>query len=635
MIQAQRATVRPRVYGHGSDDALLLEDEVARLLQIGAHGLVAVLGFPGSGKTTALEHLAAVLLPNVRLVLHDDLELDAVCKSAPGQLVIYTAVVHRPGDHKAIYLLAPWTKDDAIEHLLTMHRPRCAAVMARLNETDQSVLGGVPELWRLALDRLASDEKLPDARRALHASLEECLGDTDLVERAGSACLNAVLSPNPDFALTVKKLARPGFADNLVRMLRHAPMQTMLAAERIAADLHGDGDCDYLAKRLPRELVRGAAALIANDAPALEHLQRMLAGPTWNHAMSVSLLHAAGVAWSPTPGTAALLGGAYLDGAKWRGVDLTGANLLTTDLNHADLERANLSQANIGWANLSQAHLCAAILHETKAGMANLSHADLSEARAAKANFDGAQMEHAILDGAVLRMASFLETNLSCASFRNADLTGAWLKSVDDELKVALGSEKTGAKLEGADFTDANLAEALLCGLCLRMAIWTGACFKKANLRGCDLEYLTLPDADFSEANLQGALLTGTSMPGAHFNLADLRNTGLADVEWEGVDLRGADLRGASFHMGSTRSGLVGSPIASEGSRTGFYTDDYDEQTFKAPEEIRKANLCGGDLRGANFDDVDFYLVDLRGAIFDAEQETHLRRCGAILETRV
>jgi uncharacterized protein YjbI with pentapeptide repeats len=98
--------------------------------------------------------------------------------------------------------------------------------------------------------------------------------------------------------------------------------------------------------------------------------------------------------------------------------------------------------------------------------------------------------------------------------------------------------------------------------------------------------------------------------------------------------LREADLRGASFHMGSTRSGLVGSPVACEGSRTGFYTDDYEEQSFKSPEEIRKANLCGADLRGARLDGVDFYLVDLRGACYDPEQEEHFRRSGAILHAR-
>src|SRR5262249_49162760 len=124
-------------------------------------------------------------------------------------------------------------------------------------------------------------------------------------------------------------------------------------------------------------------------------------------------------------------------------------------------------------------------------------------------------------------------------------------------------------------------------------------------------------------------------MPRASFLGADLRETGLAEVDWPGACLRDADLRGASFHLGSSRSGLVGSPIACEGSRTGFYTDDYEEQTYKAPEEIRKANLCGADLRGAGLDGVDFYLVDLRGAQYDPGHEEHLRRSGAILEARV
>jgi uncharacterized protein YjbI with pentapeptide repeats len=87
--------------------------------------------------------------------------------------------------------------------------------------------------------------------------------------------------------------------------------------------------------------------------------------------------------------------------------------------------------------------------------------------------------------------------------------------------------------------------------------------------------------------------------------------------------------------MGSSRSGLVNSPIASEGSRTGFYTDDFDDQDFKSPEEIRKANLRGADLRGAKIAGVDFYLVDLRGATIDPGQAEHLRRSGAILVDRV
>ena len=72
----------------------------------------------------------------------------------------------------------------------------------------------------------------------------------------------------------------------------------------------------------------------------------------------------------------------------------------------------------------------------------------------------------------------------------------------------------------------------------------------------------------------------------------------------------------------------------SHGSKTGFYTDEFLDQSFKAPEEIRKANLCRADLRMAKLEGVDFYLVDLRGAKFDPGMEEHLERCGAILYDR-
>ena len=83
-----------------------------------------------------------------------------------------------------------------------------------------------------------------------------------------------------------------------------------------------------------------------------------------------------------------------------------------------------------------------------------------------------------------------------------------------------------------------------------------------------------------------------------------LVGAGLAEIDWPGADLHDADLHHASFHLGSSRNGLVGSPIACEGSRTGFYTDDYDDQDFKSAEEIRKANLraltCVGPISKAS-----------------------------------
>ena len=109
----------------------------------------------------------------------------------------------------------------------------------------------------------------------------------------------------------------------------------------------------------------------------------------------------------------------------------------------------------------------------------------------------------------------------------------------------------------------------------------------------------------------------------------------MAEIRWEYCDLREADLRGCTFHMGSTRSGIVNSPYPSHGTRTGFYTDDYNDQHFQAPELIRKACLYGCDLRGANIHGVDFYLVDLRAAKFDDSQREQLISTGAILDDDV
>jgi uncharacterized protein YjbI with pentapeptide repeats/energy-coupling factor transporter ATP-binding protein EcfA2 len=631
MIQPERAPVRPRVLSPHSGEALLLEDEARRLAEAGGHRVMLVVGPTGSGKTTALHHLAAVLPPQAGVLLLDEPGLPDLLSAAAAQGLVVCTRSAVCGllpllPILSTYRLAPWDRDDLIEYLLADHGPACAGVVARVGSGDRSLLGGLPALWRPVLDRLAGDPTLPDARRAFHRYIEEHLSDTDLLERARSACLNVMVVPEADPTATLLALARPGFAESLIRILGHPAVRLVLAAERVAADLHGEGACDYLAARLPRELVKAVGTLIAPDAQALAHLRALLAGPAWSHAMSVSLLHATGTrlclraicllaANAPRH-----LAGAYLENAYWPGVDLAGANLAEADLTEAHLRKANLTRATAHRAVLRRVRLRGALLDEVDFYLADLGHADLAQAVGPWARFDSANLEEADLSGARLVGASFTEANLAGTVLRDVNLAGATF---------------TGAELEGADFSGADLTGAVLAGLCLRTARWDGATFIRAQLPGCDLEYLALPGADFRLADLGEALLTGSAMSGANFEGACLRQAGLADVEWEGASLRGADLRGASFHMGSCRSGLVGSPIPCEGSRTGFYTDDYDEQTYKAPEEIRKANLCGADLRDALLDGVDFYLVDLRGALYDPEQEVYLRRSGAILEARV
>lgn len=620
MIQPQRAPVRPRVIS-SEGESYPLEEELQRFLKSDTSGVVAVLGLVGWGKTTALRHLAAAFPANSRIQLLDDPTIDAAFAGAvTGNLVVYTATAALPDDHLAIFHLAPWGEDELIEYLLTVHKDRCGSVMARLHHEDILRFDGLPDVWKIVLDQLAADESIPDARRALHRHLETQLADTDLLERACSACLNALAEAATNEPVGIWQLARPGFEKELIRLLRHRAVQLMLATERVTADLCGGADCDFLALRLPRDLVQRAAADLNGDGHALDHLRQLLAGPSWSHAMTASILHAMDRKWLPMLGLPFNLRGAYLEHAFWPAVRMEGCDLSRADLSGGDLREAVLHSLIAHGTDFRRAHLRDASLPGADFTKANLNGADLAQVCAECACFDGGFLHGVNLESSRLNKASFRDANLCDAGFQEADLTSVILE---------------GADIRGADFSGANLRAASLSGLRLREARLTGACLAEARLNDCDLEGMELPGADFQGADLQGALLTGTIMPNAHFTGAHLAGAKMAEIEWEGACLRGADLRGATFHMGSSRSGLVFSPIACEGSRTGFYTDDFDEQYFKSPEEIRKANLCGADLRGALIDDVDFYLVDLRGASYDAGQEEHLRRCGAILEARV
>jgi uncharacterized protein YjbI with pentapeptide repeats len=615
MIAPREAPVRPRFLSAECGEALPLDDEVQRLLDAGVSP-IALLGERGAGKTTALAHLAAVVRPSEDVALLDEPQLSAVLAGA-GQRVIYTTRTFRGHVPGVTLPLVLWCRDELIEYLLAVHADRCAAVMARLRPQDDALCAGLPDLWRPVLDALAREEAIPDARTALLRHIASYLVDADLLQRTRSACLSALVTAGGEGPGPLERLVQHGFPPELSRALRHRTVQEMLAADKIVADLDADGPCEYLALWLPRGLVTAVGGAIGRRRDGRRRLREMLAGPPWRHAMAASILHAAGARWVPPRGAAPVLRGAYLAGVRWPRVALARALVAAADLTASELCDANLSGAIAHRTTFRQARLGGATLDGMQAAEAAFAGADLAMIHGETADFDSADFRGAVLDDAVLVGTSFYGADVRRARFHRADLERA---------------DFTEAQIAGADFTDADLEGADLSGLRLRDANWTGATFGAAKLAGCDLEGLVLHNGCFEDANLRGALLTSSVMRGGNFDHADLRCAGLADVDWEGASLRDADLRGASFHLGSTRSGLVGSPIACEGSRTGFYTDDFEEQSYKPPEEIRKANLCRADLRGARIADVDFYLVDLRGAVCDAHQEEWLRRSGAILK---
>ncbi|MHC4955605.1 MAG: pentapeptide repeat-containing protein [Planctomycetota bacterium] len=558
MVEGKRAVVEPRV--------------VSPI----CCGVVVISGAGGSGKTVALQHLAAVL-PGGVTFLDEGAHIEVIEHAAASGLVVCADARGYRSGVLDCFAMAPWGRDEAMEYLMATHPERCGDVLRRLAEHADEFSETSPELWCAVLDGMARTSDL---------------GPRDA-------------------------LARNNRSDS--RWLRHRLVRVMADGAFISARVLGSDPTD-----LPRCAIDGALAeavrLLRRHEEAREVLRTAWARvDTERQPLVASLLFGLDRSWRPDDYESCDLCGAELAGAEWSGASLPGLRFCRADLDGANMESALLDGANFRRARLREARLDGASLAKATFDRALLGRAQLRHARALKASFLGANLVEADLTAACLERAKFAEADLRDARLVRADLSRATLSK---------------AQIDGADFSRANLASAFMAHLDLRRANWTGARFEGAILIRCHLEGLSLPGAIFDRASLLDAHLTATDMPGASFRGANLCRAFLGEVSWEGADLRDADLTQANFHMGSTREGLLDSVIASEGTRTGYYTDDYQEQSFKSPEEIRKANLCRADLRGALVHDTDFYLVDLRGARYDQDQLEHFRRCRAILHAK-
>lgn len=610
-IRPHHAPVVPRVRIPGSEASLPIDRQIRTLLDKKTCGRVYLVGPEGSGKTTALEHLAATLEGDAPVALIDEPCENRVPPLLETHLVLSTS--HSGAQSQPVTLeMAPWTDDDAIEYLLATHPGRCRGVMDCLKGLPQrAALDGLPELWRIVLDEMAADDRVRDIDAAFSRFLERELDEPRDRRAAESLCLSRI-APWGGTAADAAPCA-----PRVARIIRHNPIKVMLAARCIVRGLCDRSIRDEFKGSLPRELIEQTARLALCTPEAAATLEAMTRAKDESvHAMAASILHVTGAGWQPRPPHVPMLCDARLPGARWAGVELTGANLTGADLRAGDLPGANLAAAKLAHARMQAVNLQRAKLAGARFHQADLRRVNLYRACADRAEFIDADLTDAMLPEASLRRAIFRRARLDRSMLLGADLTEADLRD---------------ATITDALFANADLTGAILSELPLRLANFEAACFRQADLSTCDLEEIDAPRADFRDASLRGALLTGSVLRGCSFRGASLRDCGLADIDWEAADLRDADLRGSTFHMGSTRSGLVASDVPCEGSRTGFYTDDFHERDFKDPRDIRKANLCRADLRGANIEGVDFYLVDLRQARYTHAQHQWFLRCGAIL----
>src|SRR5262245_54860845 len=154
MITPQRAPVKPRVILPDLEE-LPLEDEIQRHIDRGHSGLIAIVGPCGTGKTFALQHLAAVLPANARVAYFDCPHFEDA--NVEGLWIYAAPLPLQAMPHVGVYHTAPWNRDDLIEYLLSRHRERCASVMRRVQLELDDPFQGIPELWATILDLLAGD----------------------------------------------------------------------------------------------------------------------------------------------------------------------------------------------------------------------------------------------------------------------------------------------------------------------------------------------------------------------------------------------------------------------------------------------------------------------------------------------
>ncbi|MCK6445609.1 MAG: pentapeptide repeat-containing protein [Planctomycetes bacterium] len=613
--------VRPRVFVKGRETlgTSLLEDVVRGWLDEGVRGAAYLCGPPGSGKSTALTSLRAAFDGDVRLVLRDEDGPTLTVK--PLDLVLHATERTEEQVEGPVLTLAGWQLDDCIEYALAAHRDRCRSVMSRWHDAHLD-FDGNPELCRIAIDLLAGDETLPNARVAAARHYDRLLGSGSVREEAIELCVRGALARSAaDRRLVLQRLeARLG---REARSLHYGAVASALAAERIASRIES-GSIDpaelfnlrrEFSQRLARELTgrRRAWVRLWQWCQRFEPRERAIFAELC-HALQPAAF-ARRLVRTATTGRKFVVTGAQFHDAPWAGANFSMLELVACDLTRADLSRVRCTHLAARRACLLDAKLVESEFNRLSLSEADLQGADLSRIVASESDLQKARLVRARLDHASLCGANLTEVDATDASFVHADLSGACF---------------VGAVVSGADFRDARL---------------DGAAFPRLDLRSCRFDGVHAHRADFARSRLDGADLTGTELRKAwlaesiltgaklaHANLAEasLIRALLADLHAPGANLKGADLSIAIFHMGSTRSGLVfGAPM--EGSRTGFYDRETVELAYKRPEELRVANLVGADLRGVKFERTDFYLVDLRGARLDPELYEHAKRCGAIL----
>lgn len=212
---------------------------------------------------------------------------------------------------------------------------------------------------------------------------------------------------------------------------------------------------------------------------------------------------------------------ALVKSARQSPADFSGRDFTYLDLSSLDFKGANLADADLYGTDFTGANLADADLSNTRLDRAVIIRADFSGAKLADARilrptvfsdlqFD--QSEAPTFRGAMMQRVR-VQARMDGADFSDADLTEADFSPYEDRAGEGTITTVPRNELMSAKFVNARMSKANFSRVIMRFA----------NLRGADLSGAILRNAELVGANLEGANLTGADITGTDFARANLK----------------------------------------------------------------------------------------------------------------
>lgn len=263
------------------------------------------------------------------------------------------------------------------------------------------------------------------------------------------------------------------------------------------------------------------------------------------------------------------LTGAYLESANLTDTNLHGARLDGAVLAHAMLTRTRLDGASLVDVNLGRAKMDGAVFTDADLSESTLYEAQISgcsfvRAKLRKATLIGATFERCDASGCFAEDCPFLKVALTSVNLRQAHLDRTvW---IENDLR---GSVFGGASLVSATFLNTDLRQVefraarldnarFVEGTKLDQVVFSEASMVQTfcrglSMRGADIRHATLDGADFSECDLAEAKFYRVVARGARFEMADLRQAEMVSGNFMGASfaravIYGVDFRAANLH---------------------------------------------------------------------------------------